>query len=587
MTDQNTLDLFEQRIAAGLARYVASATDARPAAEIADEAMRPRGVGQRLRQAPRSRRLLFFSLAAVLLVPAAVIGAGALLRSLPDPINQVQLPAPSAVPSFVADATPVPTPLVNETRAVVVRRTTDGEGVSIYSVRADGAERLLREVQDSILPDGNSFQEWGLVSASGWIALAEQERPWNMVLVDLRDSDSEPWIVPDSTLGGISASWGPQGYVAAPVTEVAGGPVVIVDPETQSEVGRTVGGMIGGGPTIIWNADGTGLVDRRDSGGYGVQPIDGGTFRPGFPAIFSTRGEFGDGGSGLRICAQGENCPGGDDGRILRQELDGSSSTIWEPTTTAAASAMFGPNPGDVLVQTNADAGREIVVERITGGNLEVLGSIDRPSDWRYWSMHQPPPDSSMLVFFVDLGNEFFGTAIAPSDGSTSTLHLARFAGYLGSTITDASGDGTYVASGAEPVEPATEAYALPPIGELIAAEIALNSADNRAVIGQGSQDAVEEDSETEDYEITVDSAGSPDIHLDCYGAHEVTVTFAEWSLASPCSGPGGTSTVFPDMEAGDVVTVSAWHDTTWRVALYVNVPQPGDTPAPVAQPAE
>jgi len=63
-------------------------------------------------------------------------------------------------------------------------------------------------------------------------------------------------------------------------------------------------------------------------------------------------------------------------------------------------------------------------------------------------------------------------------------------------------------------------------------------------------------------------------------------VTFHEWEVASPCTGPGGTGTVFPGMEAGDVATVSASHDTTWRVVLYVNVPQPGDTPGPVAEPS-
>jgi len=584
MTDQNTFDLFEQRIASGLERYVASAVDARPAADIASEAMRPRGARARLTDKPRSRRLLFFAIAAVLLVPAGLIGAGALLQSLPKPINQVQLPAPTVVPSFVADATPLPTPAVNETRAVLVRRTPDGaDGVTIYAVRADGAERLLREVPDSILPDDNTFQEWGLVSASGWIALAEQERPWSTILVDLRDPQSDPWSVPDSSAGGsiISPAWGPQGLLAV----LSGTAMEIVDPETRSVVRHIPGGGIGGGPSIVWTADGSGIVDVLDDGRYGVQPIDGGTFQPGFPNIFNSRGEFGDGGVGLRICAPGENCPGADDGRILLTELDGTSTVIWEPTTSPASAAMFGPNPGEYLIQTDADAGRKIVVERVNGDNVEAIGSIDRPAEWRYWGMRPVPDDESMLVFFVDLSNETFATAIAAAGGGT-TLHRASFAGYVGSGVIDTVGTSNYVASRAEPVEPASGPYALPSIGELIGAEMALNPCCGRMVIGQASKDAIEDDTEMDEYQVVAQASGSPDVHLDCYGAYEVTVTFHEWEVASPCTGPGGTGTVFPGMEAGDVATVSASHDTTWRVVLYVNVPQPGDTPGPVAEPS-
>ena len=57
MTDRSTFDAFEQRIAAELDRYVEPAVDPKPATEIAEAAMQPRGLTGRARKRLARRRL--------------------------------------------------------------------------------------------------------------------------------------------------------------------------------------------------------------------------------------------------------------------------------------------------------------------------------------------------------------------------------------------------------------------------------------------------------------------------------------------------------------------------------------------------
>jgi hypothetical protein len=94
MTDM-TDDPFDARLTAALKEYVAQAHDPRPAAEIANAAMRPRSLRSRLAGARRSRRVLYFAVAALLLVPAAYVGVR--LVNVPPP------PTPGEIADWAAD----------------------------------------------------------------------------------------------------------------------------------------------------------------------------------------------------------------------------------------------------------------------------------------------------------------------------------------------------------------------------------------------------------------------------------------------------------------------------------------------------
>jgi hypothetical protein len=111
MTDQTGAP-FETRLTAALQEWVAQAHDPRPAADIANVAMRPRGLRSRLGGTRRSRRMLYFAVAAVLLVTTSYIGARLLHVPLPNLIDQVPQPVPT--PTMVPTTTPPPNPTAAE-----------------------------------------------------------------------------------------------------------------------------------------------------------------------------------------------------------------------------------------------------------------------------------------------------------------------------------------------------------------------------------------------------------------------------------------------------------------------------------------
>jgi hypothetical protein len=269
MGDHSTFDAFEQRIAGELERYVANAVDPKPAAEIAAAAMQPRGVDHRARNAPRSRRLLMLGIAAVLLVPAVYLGAGG-VRPTPA------IPVPSAVPRAIAP-TPSTAPGPEGPQvAIFVRRVIEPvAGLSIFAVGADGAEKLVRHIPDSVGGQG-AWVQGGWVSSSGWLALLG-DLSTSMYLVDLRDDQATPRVVEDTNIGGVGPRWGPTGLVAAYADRSDGNGVgvIVVDPETGAiRSVKLPNGLVGGGPWIVWSGDGGGIVD----GGPvpRVIPIDGG-----------------------------------------------------------------------------------------------------------------------------------------------------------------------------------------------------------------------------------------------------------------------------------------------------------------------
>ena len=143
MTERSPFDSFEQRIAAGLERYVVPASDPKPATEIARTAMRPRGLVVRARNASRPRRFLLLGLAAALLLPAAYIGAMATRPPTPNPVIQVQPPRTDDPLPTTEPSTPEPSAAapLKDYVSIFVRRDEGPEpGLSIFAARPDGSE---------------------------------------------------------------------------------------------------------------------------------------------------------------------------------------------------------------------------------------------------------------------------------------------------------------------------------------------------------------------------------------------------------------------------------------------------------------
>lgn len=543
MAERSTFDSFEQRIAEGLERYVARATDPKPAIEIAAAAMRPRGLVVRARNVPRTRRLLLLGLAAALLVPAAYIGANSIQPPGPDLLHQVR-----------------PFNYVS----IFVRRNDGPEpGISIFAVRPDGDEVLVRKLPDSLVAGHGTWSVGGTVSRSGWLAMGLENTggSWPMVLVDLRDERVEPWVINDADLGGIGPRWGPTGLVAADAGG-NGGRVVIVDPETHStRIMSMRGGLVGGGPSIVWSADGSGIVGSTGSGGYDTVPLDGSDPRAGVGDVFDPGGAYGPGLAELRTCSADVQCPGGDDGRIERIELDGSARTIWrQQGDDRAITERFGERVDEYWLTLDHDSGRKIAFVHVLGGREDTVATVNRDVDWGYVDAPLEAPDHATAIVWVYRGTQP-AAVLVPLSGAAPTFHSGHFAGFVASTASAVFASGQY-GTPVETMPVAGQPYALPSLDELIAAEQGLNP--GRTVLGKASHEAVDGDTGIQTFEVPRDQPGAGEAYLDCFGPSSVTATSGAQSVTNPCLRAGADS-----FGANYPVIVTASGDTSWRLVIY------------------
>ena len=577
MTERSTFDTFEQRIAAELERYVAPASDSKPATEIATVAMRPRGLVVRARNASRPRRFLLLGLAAAFLVPAAYIGATSPRPPAPDLVNQVQ-------PPRTDDPRPTTTPRASLPFAYVsifVRRDDGPEpGVSIVAVRPDGGEVLVRHVSDSVVPGGERLTgRQGTVSESGWLALGTELNgaPWPVVLIDLGDPNAKTWVVPEaSSGGGAGPRWGPTGLVAAAAGANA---VVIADPATHTTrmVSMQGHGLVGGGPSIVWTADGSGILGETGTGAYEIVPLDGGAPRPGVGPVFDSVGSFGPGLAGLRICSPGENCPGGDDGRIEQAEPDGSAKKIWQQVgRDRALAASFGSRADEYWLSLDHDNGRQVAIVHLHDGRQDTVGTVNRDVAWAYDDAPRVAPDQSSVAIQTYVGDKP-AAVLVPLTGAPQSFHNGQFAGFVDSAASAVFATGQYEApAGTMPA--AGQAYGLPPLEELIAAELGLNP--GRTVLGKASRDAVVGETSARTFEVPRGQPGTGEVFLECFGPSSVALTSGPNSVTSPCLRVGWMGVI----DASGPITVSASGDTSWRIVIYgTAAPAEGATEPPTS----
>ena len=576
MSDRSTFDAFEQRVASELERYVAAATDPKPAAEIAAAAMQPRSLGARARSISSRRRLLLLGLAAVLLIPAALIGSGSIrpAPALPGPVQPQRSPESRSVASPSARATAA---FTAGAAAIIVRRANVPDpGVSIYAIQRDGSEALVRHVPDSIVA-GSKLSEWGAAASSGWLALSVEHQggPWPMVLIDLRDDGATPWVVNEAGTGAIGPRWGPTGLVAAD----AGGngeSVVIADPETHQTRIISTGGLVGGGPSIVWTSDPVGIVGASGTATYRTVPIDGSEPQAGVGRVFDPRGAFGNGLAGLRICTPDAGCPGPADGRIERVEADGTARTIWRPSTPDRVLSMaFGAGDDEYWLSLDHANGRQVTLVHLRSGQTDVVATVNRLGSWQTVGAPEAAPDGSSIVLFLDIGSKA-AAAVVPLDGGSPTFHTGMFVGFVDRAALALAALGSPTPGTTLP--PIGERFLLPSLDQLIAAELAINPGER--VLGKESHDAVDGDTVTRTVTVpTIMPNGS--VYLDCSGPASVTVTTGGGSTTNPCLSAGS---YVIDTGASAPITVTARGDTSWRVVVYVQGPvAPGATEPPTA----
>ncbi len=372
--------------------------------------------------------------------------------------------------------------------------------MSLVAVRPDGGEQLLRHLPDSEVDAGGPLSEWGNVSVSGWIALGIDKfgGPWPMILVDLRDPASEPWVIDQANLGGIGPRWGPNGLVAAMIDFES---LVLADPEahTTSVMSMQGYGLVGGGPSIVWTADGRGIVGSTGTGAYAVVPIDGSDPVAQVGQIFQSRVGYGPGMASLQICSVEASCTGDEDGRVEIVSADGAARTIWQQEgADRALDARFGDAADEYWLALDTNGGRQFEIwfgwretsRKRSRRSIEMRAGSPSMLRWCHPTNYRSSRGSI---------SKMRPAAVVVEPSGSQTFHTGNFAGFVDdASLATFNTDDFGPPNGAMP--PVGVGYQLPTLEDLIAAETELNP--GRIVLGSESRDAVDGETGIETYRV-------------------------------------------------------------------------------------
>ena len=375
------------------------------------------------------------------LVATTIWGSGAVRGLFPQP---TQSPTPSAVPTMA-----VPSPVVGAPayEAIYLRQSTDGSGTSVdvFLARPDGRERLLRRLTGSA--PGLQFQPnpYGLVSEDGWLAVAvasavrDPAAPYGRYAIfDLRDPTRDSLLVPAN--GATGGRWSSGGLFAVP--HPSDFSVRIVDPRTGAinELGKI--GLFGGGPSIVWTRDGSGILDfgkiMPAAGGADV-PIDRGT-------LFDDR-RLGMGGHILDLCRVGESesahpgCGGVTRPTVRVFDLGGGNGVDWyasaDPAELVNPSGFTADGTGVWLTVDRVVEGqhRAVVILLDRPFSAREIASVDLPADGFEPGAWDFAPDDSELRLSYWKGPrdnpQYVSPVIVSRGGTTHTEPRGFFAGYV------------------------------------------------------------------------------------------------------------------------------------------------------------
>lgn len=325
--------------------------------------------------------------------------------------------------------------------AIFLRYADESErDLDIVAVASGGQERLV----PSVTEEGRTFRPNGSVSQDGWIAVyvdrLDSPRGFRgagageWALADLANPDRSPRFVRYQPV--IGGAWGPGGLFATTIPDsLQGFSIQVVDAGTGSTTLMPNMPLPGGGPDLIWAANGSGLLVTSGDG-YGIAPLDGGAVVPRVPALAPRPGArwIAPGGSTLFVCAAG-SCSARPDGFVSTIADDGTAVQWYDGQVDGAMvrDASFAADGRSVW----------ILLEQVDGtDHIGVIATADEPGNVR-------------VVATVNLGpgvaHMGFG-GLAPDDSSVAIRH---WLGELGGTMTEGpttlisrSGHATSVARG-------------------------------------------------------------------------------------------------------------------------------------------
>ena len=420
-----SMDAFETRLTRVLRADAERAVVRIDAAAIADAAvLAPVRSGRR-------RPWLLPAFAAVLL-GTSMVGGALLLGSAPDRADSGPIP----ITPDRADTGPTPlTP--DATTAILLRSAPEPWGsVEVVALRSTGDEQVLRTLTPADLADGGWFSPFGHVSEHGALAVhVERNR---FALLSLTDVDRPMAVIPYRPVVG--GRWSPTDVFATISTAPGTWAMQAVDLDgTVREFGPVI--LPGGGPDIIWAADGSGLLTPIEQGQspsgvpfarYAIARVDDTPALPGVPELSFSAGSryVAVGGRTLDLCL-------GDCGQR-------STPSVWvsEPTDDGFGGGEVMPEPGDVpgtladasfaaddrsiwmlFDRTTGDAREAILARQLELGGLSIVATVPIDPATTYLWFDSFAADDSLIGIghWITGGEDRLVTIVDPATGVAVT----------------------------------------------------------------------------------------------------------------------------------------------------------------------
>lgn len=432
---------FDARLADAFERYVHAApvgVDAMAMTTAASAAALPR------RSDWSSARLL---LAAGLLLAGLI--AASFVATGGHPLGLFTVTAPSPVTSPVHQTSPAPTLAGGAPawEAIYVRTDPiDSASIDVVAVRPDGEERLLRRIGTAIKGSDLLLSPTsGRGSENGWLALGTTSfrdsfhGAW--VLFDLAHPSRESRIVPSD--GELTARWSSDGLFA-----VAGNPccwkVEILDPRTGASTDLGKIGLFGGGPSIVWAQDGSGILD------FGrMIPAQGGKDIDVDPNLLFADRRVGAGFRTIDICSPDQTynlCPSATEERVRVTDSKGTQ-TDWfvsRDKNEQPVGAIFANDGRSLLVTLDRVSGQRhtAVIGRMDNpGHFLQLGMFDLPPGaWGPELGQVDPSDSIYSLWYLEGSTDNPQSVMGPllhADGTISPAPRGTFAGYVSGQLAE------------------------------------------------------------------------------------------------------------------------------------------------------
>jgi hypothetical protein len=357
-------------------------------------------------------------------------------------------------------ATPQPSP-VSAWEAIYLRADPDDSNfIDILAVRPNGEERLVRRIGTTIPGSTFPLSTYGEASENGWLAISTTSSGYLPVaafyILNLSDPSQQPLTVPYPPV--INGRWSPNGLFAASSakehTSTDWMSIDVVDPRTGSTVALGRIGLFGGGPSIVWARDGSGILD-----GSRLKPATGGPDVDVDPNLLFVDRRVGMGGRLVWMCqpanaSPDQECAGVGRTTVLRVgypnnavdrfdvNLKPDNAVDWYSSVDPnlkPVDAIFANDGVSLLVTIERTEGQvhQAVVGRVDAPNQFVeLASFDMANDgYDPRTTAVDPDDSEFRTQYVTLASattvNFITGPVLNVDGTRSVAPAGTFAGYV------------------------------------------------------------------------------------------------------------------------------------------------------------